>query len=135
MYIKKIIYITLGFIFFAIGIFGYYMPVIPGTIFLIISAYFFMHSSDRLYNKIINNPIYGNPIKKYVEYHIIPFKTKVIILLSMWIATLITMYVTPTMQLPLGIKIFDIDIILNFKLLGIGLSIIGTIVVLRAKNK
>ncbi len=132
--IKKTVYIILGCIFFGIGILGYYMPLLPGTIFLIISSYFFMNSSDRLYNKIVNNPIYGKPIKQYVEHHIIPFRTKVIILLSMWTATLITMYVTPVMQLPLGIKFFDIDIILNFKLLGIGLSIIGTIVVLRAKN-
>ena len=50
--IKKNIYLVLGFIFFGIGLFGYYMPLIPGTIFMIISAYCFMNSSEKLYNKI-----------------------------------------------------------------------------------
>ena len=119
MNIKKVIYKILGLIFLAIGITGYYLPILPGTIFLIIAAYFFMQSSDRLYNKIINHPVYGNPIKGYLENNIIPFKTKVIILLSMWAATFITVYITPS----------------NFKVLGIILAIIGTVVVLRAKNK
>ena len=50
---KKTIYIILGSIFFALGIFGYYMPLIPGTIFMIISAYFFMASSKKLYTKTL----------------------------------------------------------------------------------
>ena len=122
MNLKKKIYIILGFIFFATGIFGYYMPVVPGTIFLIISAYFFMHSSEKLYNRIINNPIYGKPIKQYVENHIIPFRTKVIILLSMWIATLITVCIVP-------------HIYTSLKIITIILTIIGTIIVLRTKHK
>ena len=135
MNIKKTIYIIFGSIFFAIGLFGYYMPVVPGTIFMIISAYFFMHSSDRLYNKIVNNSLYGKPIKQYLENNVIPFKTQVIILLSMWGATLITLYLTPSMRFPLEMQLFNIDTNINLKILVIILSIIGTIVVLRAKNK
>ena len=133
--IKKKIYIVLGCIFFALGLVGYYMPVIPGTIFMIIAAYFFMHSSDRLYMKIINNPYYGKPIRGYVENNIIPFKTKIIILLSMWSATLITVYLTPSMRFPLGLHIYGIDLAINLKVVGIILSSIGSIVVLRANNK
>ena len=132
---KKRIYIILGYIFFALGIFGYYMPVIPGTIFMIISAYFFMNSSEKLYKKITQNQFYGKPVKQYVENGIIPLKMKIIILLSMWVATLITVCVTPAMKIPLGIKFFDTEIIFNFKLFGIILAIIGTIVILKAKNK
>ena len=135
MNIKKAIYIIIGSIFFAIGLFGYYMPVFPGTIFIIISAYFFMHSSDRLYNKIVNNSLYGKPIKQYLENNVIPFKTQVIILLSMWGPMLITLYLTPSMRFPLEIQLFNIDININLKILVIMLSAIGTIVVLRAKNK
>tara|TARA_Y100001970_G_scaffold127793_1_gene157874 strand:+ start:2755 stop:3162 length:408 start_codon:yes stop_codon:yes gene_type:complete len=135
MNIKKAIYIIIGSIFFAIGLFGYYMPVVPGTIFIIISAYFFMHSSDRLYNKIVNNSLYGKPIKQYLENNVIPFKTQVIILLSMWGPMLITLYLTPSMRFPLEIQLFNIDININLKILVIMLSAIGTIVVLRAKNK
>ena len=123
MNIKKNIYLVLGFIFFGIGLFGYYMPLIPGTIFMIISAYCFMNSSEKLYNKIINHPLYGNPIKQYIDYNVIPLKTKIIILISMWGATFISFYLLWYTQSPLPIK-----------MLGIVLSIIGTVVVLKTKN-
>ena len=53
----------------------------------------------------------------------------------MWGATLITLYLTPSMRFPLEIQLFNIDTNINLKILVIILSIIGTIVVLRAKNK
>ena len=108
------------------GIFGYYMPIFPGTVFMIIAAYFFMNSSPILYKKIINNPIYGNPIKQYVENNIISIKGKITILLSIWIATLISLYIVPDLNLYLGI--------INFKVIGIILSIVGTVFVLKAKS-
>ena len=133
--IKKKIYIILGCIFFIFGLLGYYLPVMPGTVFMIIAAYFFMHSSDRLYTKIIENPYYGGPIKNYIENHVIPFKTKIIILLSMWAATLATAYMAPSMRFPLDLQVYGIELAVNLKVLGIILSLIGSTVVLRAKNK
>ena len=127
---KKKIYVLLGSLFFAIGLIGYYMPILPGTIFMIIAAYFFMHSSDKLYRKITSNPYYGDPIKQYIENHIISIKAKILILSSMWIATITTVYITP----PLVISFFY-GIVLNFKIIGVALAFIGTVVILRAKNR
>lgn len=124
--LKKRIYKVLGLFFFGLGIFGYYMPIFPGTIFMIIAAYFFMNSSTVLYKKITNNPIYGYPIKQYVENNIISIKGKTIILISIWIATFISLYVISDINIYLGI--------INFKFIGITLSIIGTFFILKAKN-
>ena len=133
--IKRKIYLILGIIFFGIGLFGYYMPVVPGTIFMILAAYCFMHSSEKLYNKIVNHPIYGKPIKNYIENHFIPLRVKFIILGSMWIATLFTLYITPSMRYPTSLTFFDIPIVINIKIIGIILSLIGSIVVLRARHR
>jgi len=133
--IKRKIYLILGIIFFGIGLFGYYMPVVPGTIFMILAAYCFMHSSERLYDKIVNNPIYGKPIKDYIENHFIPLRVKFVILGSMWGATLFTLYITPLMRYPTPLSLFDIPIVINVKIIGIILALIGTIVVLRARHK
>ena len=54
------------------------MPVMPGTIFMILAAYCFMNSSDKLYDKIVNHPIYGKSVKLYIEHHVIPPKSKII---------------------------------------------------------
>ena len=127
---KKKIYIIIGSLFFAIGLIGYYMPILPGTVFMIIAAYFFMHSSDRLYKKITTNPYYGNPIKNYIEKHVISVKAKILILSSMWCATIITAYVTPPLITP-----FFYGTTLNVKIIGIILALIGTVVILRTKNR
>ena len=127
---KKKIYIIIGSLFFAIGLIGYYMPILPGTVFMIIAAYFFMHSSDRLYKKITTNPYYGDPIKNYIEKHVISVKAKILILSSMWCATIITAYVTPPLITP-----FFYGTTLNIKIIGIILALIGTVVILRAENR
>tara|TARA_Y100001970_G_scaffold59598_1_gene75884 strand:+ start:619 stop:1020 length:402 start_codon:yes stop_codon:yes gene_type:complete len=132
--IKKKVYFVLGVLFFGIGIFGYYMPVVPGTIFMIIAAYFFMHSSDKFYNKIANHPVYGSPIKNYIERNHISVKAKFIILGSMWLATLATVYFLPSMAYLTAIGFIDYILLINIKYIGIALAGIGTIVVLRAKS-
>ena len=103
---------------------GYYLPVLPGTIFLILSAYFFMHSSEKLYMKIINHPSYGFPIKQYIEKNVISLKSKFIILISMWIATMFSFYFISNLNLE-----FD------FRIPLIIISLIGSFFILNTKNK
>lgn len=130
--ITKKLYFVLGFTFFIIGLLGYYLPILPGTIFLIISAYFFMHSSQKFYNKIVNNPYYGRTIKLYIEDNIISVKSKVIILLSIWIATFITISINMLTNFNFNISGFDLTI--NIKIIAVLISAIGSIFVLRTKN-
>jgi len=132
--ITKKLYFILGFTFFIIGLLGYYLPILPGTIFLIISAYFFMHSSQKFYNKIVNNPYYGRTIKLYIEDNIISVKSKVIILLSIWIATLITISVNILTNFSFNFNILGLDLTLNVKTIAVLISAIGSIFVLRTKN-
>ena len=99
-----------------LGVAGYILPVMPGTIFMILAAYCFMHSSEKLYNKIVNHPIYGKPIKNYIENHFIPLRVKFIILGSMWMATLFTLYIAPSMRFPISLTFFDIPIVINIKI-------------------
>ena len=135
MEVKRKIYLLFGCLFFSLGLFGYYMPVMPGTIFMILAAYCFMNSSDKLYNKIINHPVYGNSVKLYIEDHVIPFRSKIIILLSIWISILTTMYIAPQIRYVIEIGFLDLNFIINVKIIGLALSVIGTVVVLRAKHQ
>ena len=63
-----------------LGFTGYVLPVMPGTIFMILAALCFLRSSDRLYNKIINNPSFGGSVKSYVEEGYINKPSKYVIL-------------------------------------------------------
>ena len=132
--ITKKLYFILGFTFFIIGLLGYYLPILPGTIFLIISAYFFMHSSQKFYNKIVNNPYYGRTIKLYIEDNIISVKSKVIILLSIWIATFITISVNIFTNFSFNLNISGLDLSISVKTIAVLISAVGSIFVLRTKN-
>ena len=132
--ITKKLYFVLGFTFFIIGLLGYYLPILPGTIFLIISAYFFMHSSQKFYNKIVNNPYYGRTIKSYIEDNIISVRSKVVILLSIWIATFITINVNVLTNFTFNFNMLGMDLIINIKTIAVVISAIGSIFVLKTKN-
>ena len=51
----KSIYMLFGYIFMGLGIAGFYLPLLPGVLFLILAAYCFMRCSPKYYNRIINN--------------------------------------------------------------------------------
>ena len=53
----------------------------------------------------------------------------------MWGATLITIYLTPIMRYPISMNFLNYNFYINIKIIGVLLALIGTIVVLRAKNK
>ena len=74
----KLVYIIFGYILMGLGIAGFYLPLLPGVFFLIIAAYCFMKSSPKYYNRIINNKLYGQYVKDFIENKIIPKRIKFI---------------------------------------------------------
>ena len=63
----KVLLITTGTFFIGVGIVGIFIPLLPTTPFLLISAALYARSSKRFYNWLINNKILGRYIKNY--YH------------------------------------------------------------------
>lgn len=88
MQIKKIIFNILGFFFVGLGIIGIFIPLLPTTIFLIISAYFFAKSSPKYYNWLITNKYFGKFIKDYREGKGVPLKAKTISITILWVTIL-----------------------------------------------
>ena len=82
----------IGFIFYAIGMIGYFVPGMPGTIFIIMAAACFLKSYPQLYNKIINNKNYGRIVKDFIEYRVIPKKIKLIIISVIWFFSLLSIF-------------------------------------------
>ena len=88
---KKYFFMCMGFLFLGIGILGYILPGLPGTIFLIIATWFFMKSNEKMYNWVISNPKFGKFVKKYLETNEIPKKIKIIAITSIIVFTSISM--------------------------------------------
>ena len=87
---KKGVYLFFGLVFMSLGLLGYLLPVMPGTIFMILAAFCFLRSSEKLYKKVVTNPSYGESVRLYVEEGYINKRSKTIILISMWSASLVS---------------------------------------------
>ena len=103
-----------------IGTIGIFMPILPTTIFMIIAGYCFLRSSNKLYQKVINNPLYGQAVQDYIEKNKIPKTAKYIILSSMWFGTTISIILFNPNMLILSLAFI--------------LTAIGTIVVVRTND-
>lgn len=113
-YFYKIILIILGTLFLGLGILGIFIPGLPTTPFLLLTAALYLRSSDRLYQKLISNKIVGKYIKNYVQKRGMTIRIKVHAIGIMWLMISIS-------------TIFLIEIIW-VKILVLTLGIIGTIV-------
>ena len=81
----QILLITLGTFFVGVGIVGIFVPILPATPFLLISAALYARSSARFYDWLINNRIFGQYIKNYREGKGIPLRLKIITITLLWI--------------------------------------------------
>lgn len=74
--LAKVMWISLGSIFVALGAFGVIVPGLPTTPFLILAAACYIRSSQRLYDWLITNKTFGPYLKDYREGKGIPRNAK-----------------------------------------------------------
>jgi hypothetical protein len=80
---RRLIFGTAGVIFAVLGAAGLVLPLVPGTLFLIIAAYCFARSSQRMESWLVNHPKLGPPIRRWHETRAIPRRAKVVAVASM----------------------------------------------------
>ena len=64
---RKISFIVIGLFTFGLGTLGIILPFLPTTVFYLLTAFFWIRSSDRLYQKFIHSNVYT----QYVDRPII----------------------------------------------------------------
>ena len=79
---KKIFWLTLGFIGLICGAIGAVVPMFPVFPFLLLAAISFGKSSDRLYNWFIGTNLYKNNLETYVKGKGMTMGTKIKIMVS-----------------------------------------------------
>ena len=79
----KPLYLLLGLVFLAIGIVGIVLPLVPTTGPLLIAAFAFARSSDRLHDWLLNHPRFGRFIADFRDGRGIPVRTKAVAVIAM----------------------------------------------------
>lgn len=119
---KRFIFVTIGLIFLGLGIIGYILPGLPGTIWLILSATFFLRSSERLYRLVVQNRFFGRQVGDFLETGQIPAKVKLIAIISIWGFSLVSL-----IYAPYPLLYFDVPLLL--------LAVFGTVYIFSRPTK
>ncbi|WP_440895742.1 YbaN family protein [Amphibacillus sp. Q70] len=98
-YIKKLFYILFGSMTLGLAILGIFLPILPTTPFLLVSAFFYLRSSKRLYHWLINHKVFGKYIHDYIKYKAIPVKTKISAIVILWLSMIISIIIVPHIYL------------------------------------
>ena len=80
----KTICIILGTVSLALGILGIFLPLLPTTPFLLLTAALYFKGSPRLYQWLLNQKHLGPYIRNFRENKAIPLRAKIISLVLMW---------------------------------------------------
>lgn len=101
-----------GFISLGIGITGIVTPMLPGFPFLLLSAYCFAQSDERMHRWIMEHKIFGKMIHDWTEHRMIRKKAKITAIVTILISAIFPLYVV------------DLPILLR---VGIGLTLAAVI--------
>ncbi|MCX7653515.1 MAG: YbaN family protein [Fervidobacterium sp.] len=87
---RKIALVSVGFLSLFLGIAGIFLPVLPTTPFLLVSAWAFLRTSQRLFHWLVNHKLLGRYIRDYLIHKKLPVKTKLISIVTLWAVILTT---------------------------------------------
>ena len=82
MKIKKLLYVILGCIGLALGAVGAVLPLLPAFPFLLLAAFCFAKSSDKLHRLFTGTKLYKNNLESYVKGQGMTWKTKIRIMIT-----------------------------------------------------
>lgn len=74
-----------GTLSLGLGLLCIFVPLLPTTCFLLLAAWCYARSSQRLYNKLLNARLIGPYLRRYRDSRIIPPRVKIAALVMMWI--------------------------------------------------
>jgi uncharacterized membrane protein YbaN (DUF454 family) len=89
------LYFAAGLVLVGVGVVGYLVPVMPGTIFLILAAACFARSSRRLEMWLVNHPRFGPSVVAWREHGAIPRRIKIIAIGAMAVSFVIVLLAHP----------------------------------------
>tara|TARA_B100000989_G_scaffold296693_1_gene280487 strand:- start:3916 stop:4308 length:393 start_codon:yes stop_codon:yes gene_type:complete len=82
--IIKALYFAAGLFFVLLGLVGIVIPGLPTTIFMILAAACFFRSSTKMYDWVINHPLFGESVLRFRSGEGIPIKAKYTSIIMMW---------------------------------------------------
>ena len=84
----KRLYVLLGGLSLVLGVAGIFLPLLPTTPFLLLTAALWIKGSPRLYDKLLNHKYLGPYVRNFREYKAIPLRAKIVSVFLVWVTLL-----------------------------------------------
>ncbi len=81
----KIFWIVIGSVSLILGIIGIFVPLLPTTPFLLLTASAYFKGSSRLYEWLLHHKYLGAYIRNFREHKAIPLRVKISAITLMWL--------------------------------------------------
>ena len=81
---SRALWTVAGTFFLALGVIGIFLPLLPTTPFLLLSAACYFKGSKRMHDWLLSNKVFGSYIRSYREGKGVPTKVKAISLVALW---------------------------------------------------
>lgn len=105
MNIKKAFFIVLGCLSLGLGAVGAVLPILPTVPFLMLAAFCFAKSSEKLHNWFVSTKLYKKNLESFVQGKGMTVKTKIRIMITVTILMsigFIMMHAVPVGRIILG---------------------------------
>jgi uncharacterized membrane protein YbaN (DUF454 family) len=79
----KLTWLIIGILSLGLGALGILLPLLPTTPLVLLAAFSFARSSERLHEWLINHDIFGALIDKWRQYGAISHRAKIVSVVSM----------------------------------------------------
>ena len=119
---KRRLLIGAGTLCTGLGIIGIFIPILPTTPFLLLAAACYMRSSERFYQWLINNRIFGAYVRNYIEGRGMPVRIKIFTILLLWL--------TIGLSITFGVQ----NIVIRIVLICIAIGVTVHIVLIRKRK-
>ncbi len=80
----RILYIALGGLSLGLGIAGIFLPVLPTTPFLLLTAALWLRGSPRLHDRLMAHPRLGPYIRNFRQTRALPLRVKIVSVSMLW---------------------------------------------------
>lgn len=117
MGLKKSLLVIAGTLSLVVGVIGIFLPLLPTTPLLLLAAYCYLKSSDKLYNRLINSKRLGPYIKNYIEKKAVKKKVKYSALAFLWTSLIISIILIDNIYIRLLLGLIGIAVSTHIVLL------------------
>jgi hypothetical protein len=79
----RVLFLALGVAFFTLGVAAAFLPLLSTTPFMLLAAACFARSSERFYNWLLANRVFGATVREWQEHRSVRRRTKWIAIVTM----------------------------------------------------